>query len=133
MKSEHSQLPQSIEENTKLIEQLRIDLKSLLPVAMLVRKQASNPHDYFDKTFAEYQRGFSAYGEIWIGLDELHRLTSQRSYSLKITMTDYDGTSYVAVYDQFKVGAGDDYVVTVGGFNNVLSTLGGSMDFHKGN
>ena len=31
MKSEHSQLPQSIEENKKLIEQLRIDLKSLLP------------------------------------------------------------------------------------------------------
>ena len=42
-------------------------------------------------------------GESWIGLDELHRLTSQRSYSLKITMTDYDGTIYVAVYDQFKV------------------------------
>ena len=42
-------------------------------------------------------------GESWIGLGELHRLTSQRSYSLKITMTDYDGTSYVAVYDQFKV------------------------------
>jgi len=47
-------------------------------------------------------------------------------------MTDYDGASYVAVYDQFKVGPGEDYVVTVGGFNNVLSTLGGSMDFHKG-
>ena len=42
-------------------------------------------------------------GEIWIGLDELHRLTSKRSYSLNITMIDYDGTIYVAVYDQFKV------------------------------
>jgi len=96
-------------------------------VAMLVRKQDSNPPDYFDKTFEEYKRGFSANGESWIGLDELHRLTSQRSYMLKITMTDYDGASYVAVYDQFKVGAGDDYVLTIAGFNAALSTLGDSM------
>ena len=42
-------------------------------------------------------------GESWIGLDELLRLTSQQSYLLKIIMTDFDGASYVAVYDQFKV------------------------------
>ena len=84
---------------------------------MLVRKQAGNPYDYFDKTFAEYQRGFSANGEfrkkgklpnilageIWIGLEKLHQLTSVRSFSLKITMIDYDGKEYVAVYEQFKV------------------------------
>merc|ERR1712130_543959 len=46
---------------------------------------------------------------------------------LKITMTDFDGKKYVAVYDQFKVGPGEDYVLTVGGFNNALSTLGNSM------
>ena len=34
-----------------------------IPVAMVIRKQASNPHDYFDKTFEEYKRGFSANGE----------------------------------------------------------------------
>ena len=32
-------------------------------VVMLVRKQCENPTDYFDKTFAEYQEGFSANGE----------------------------------------------------------------------
>ena len=30
---------------------------------MLVRKQCENPTNYFDKTFAEYQEGFSANGE----------------------------------------------------------------------
>ena len=44
-------------------------------------------------------------GESWIGLDNLHRLTSQRSYSLKLTMTDYDGTDYVAVFENFKVNS----------------------------
>ena len=31
-------------------------------VQVLVRKEAGNPADYFDKTFAEYQEGFSANG-----------------------------------------------------------------------
>ena len=42
-------------------------------------------------------------GESWIGLDNLHKLTRQRSYSLRITMTDFEGGRYVAVYDQFQV------------------------------
>ena len=29
---------------------------------MMVRKEAGNPADYFDRTFAEYQEGFSANG-----------------------------------------------------------------------
>ena len=31
-------------------------------VKILVRKEVGNPVDYFDKTFAEYQAGFSAKG-----------------------------------------------------------------------
>ena len=41
-------------------------------------------------------------GESWLGLQRLHTLTSQHSYQLKITMTDFDGKKYFAVYDQFK-------------------------------
>ena len=87
---------------------------------ILTRKNsAGNPTDYFDKTFAEYKEGFAAngkfcnkihkigikmiIGESWLGLENLHRLTSQLDYKLKITMTDFDGKEYVAVYDQFKV------------------------------
>ena len=90
----------------------------LFSVVMLVRKQCENPTDYFDKTFAEYQDGFSANGEfqkddkmtkhifpgeVWIGLDKLHQLTSERSFSLRIIMTDYDGKKYKAVYEQIEV------------------------------
>ena len=32
------------------------------PIKVLVRKEVGNPADYFDKTFAEYQEGFSANG-----------------------------------------------------------------------
>ena len=40
---------------------------------------------------------------MWLGLEKLHQLTSEGSYSLRITMKDFDGKSYVAVYDQFQV------------------------------
>ena len=42
-------------------------------------------------------------GEIWLGLETLHKLTSAGSYSLHILMKDFDQKTYVAVYDQFKV------------------------------
>ena len=45
---------------------------------MLVRKQAGNPHDYFDKTFAEYKRGFSANGEFWQERRTLTKHSSRR-------------------------------------------------------
>ena len=133
-------------------------------VKVLVRKEVGNHPAFFDKTFAEYQEGFSAngllkeqfiqiliQGESWLGLDKLHNLTSQQSYKLKIIMTDFDGKEYVAVYDQFKVmdktidiasdlasedqirknliqvGPADGYVLTLGGFNAALSTLGDAM------
>ena len=71
-----------IEHNTKLINQLRTEMEavkaiqgqstktyyqislSLSPGAqvILVRKEVGNPAEYFDKTFAEYQKGFSANG-----------------------------------------------------------------------
>jgi len=101
-------------------------------VAMVVRKQSENAEDFFNQNFKAYQDGFAANGESWIGLDKLHQLTSERSYSLKITMTDYDNKTFVAVYDYFKVGPGEDYVVTVGSFNDTLSTLGDSMEYHNG-
>ena len=33
-------------------------------IEMLVRKEVGNPDDYFDKTWAEYERGFSANGRL---------------------------------------------------------------------
>merc|ERR1712110_186423 len=66
-----------VDHNTKLIDQLRtemdtvkatqpstqLEVESVQPQGaqvILVRKEAGNPVDYFDKTFAEYQAGFEA-------------------------------------------------------------------------
>merc|ERR1712037_367354 len=61
------------------------------PVVVLRRKQVGNPRGYFDKTFTEYKEGFESRGELWLGLEKLHQLTSESSYSLRIKMKDWDG------------------------------------------
>ena len=85
---------------------------------------------------------------MWLGLENLSRLTSEGNYSLRITLEDFDRKSYVAVFDQFKVitmmilmlalmtvmvqvGPGDDYILKVGGFDGPFSTLGDSMTIHS--
>ena len=85
---------------------------------------------------------------MWLGLENLSRITSEGNYSLRITLEDFDRKSYVAVFDQFKVitmmilmlalmtvmvqvGPGDDYVLKVGGFDGPFSTLGDSMTIHS--
>jgi len=102
------------------------------PIPVLVRKEVGNPATYFDKSFREYQDGFSANGESWLGLDELHRLTSEASFGLKIVLTDFGGKRYTAFYDNFKIGPGESYSLSVGGFNATLSTLGDSMKHNNG-
>merc|ERR1719192_3070954 len=101
-------------------------------VVILNRKEVGNPIDYFNKNFAEYEAGFEAKGELWLGLKKLHQLTAGGDYSLRVDMTDFDGKSYVAYYDQFKVGAGEDYTLTVTGFDSGRSTLGDAMSYHSG-
>ena len=51
-----------IDQQRKEIDQLKKEIDTHHPVKVLVRKEVGNPADYFDKTYAEYQAGFSANG-----------------------------------------------------------------------
>ena len=42
-------------------------------------------------------------GEVWLGLEKLHQLTSARDYKLEVKMKDWDDRTYIAVYYQFEV------------------------------
>merc|ERR1719282_1243537 len=101
-------------------------------IVVLRRKEAGNVADYFDKSFEEYKNGFESKGEMWIGLKKLHQLTSAGSYSLKVTLKDFDNQTYHAVYAHFSVGGGEGYELSVSGFNAGLSTLGESLSYHNG-
>ena len=64
--------------------------------------------------------------------------TSSRLYQIKLINICHFENLIVNRAEKYcilvttQVGAGDDYVLTVAGFNAALSTLGDSMRFHNG-
>ncbi|KAK7141481.1 hypothetical protein R3I93_015582 [Phoxinus phoxinus] len=61
----------------------------------------------FDRDWNDYKTGFgdmkSANGEFWLGNDNLHYLTSQDDYTLRINLEDFEGSHRFAVYRKFKL------------------------------
>ncbi|KAG9355393.1 hypothetical protein JZ751_000231, partial [Albula glossodonta] len=59
----------------------------------------------FQRTWKEYKMGFgSVSGEHWLGNEFIYLLTSQRQYSLRIELTDWDGQQAFSQYDRFHIG-----------------------------
>ena len=42
-------------------------------------------------------------GEVWLGLAELHKVTSNGSWGLLVKLTDWNDKIYWAYYDRFQV------------------------------
>ena len=77
--------------------------KSLLTMKLgLIPEVTFNIAKIYQKTSIE-QLAKAYPGESWLGLKKVHQLTSERDYSLHVNLTDFDGKSYSAVYDLFKV------------------------------
>ncbi|XP_061582398.1 fibrinogen-like protein 1 [Cololabis saira] len=58
----------------------------------------------FNRSWAEYKDGFGDMNaEFWLGNDNLHHITTQGNYSLRINLEDFDGNQRYAEYKDFKV------------------------------
>ncbi|XP_078699034.1 uncharacterized protein LOC144926285 [Branchiostoma floridae x Branchiostoma belcheri] len=77
-----------------------------------------------------YKAGFGDLGgEFWLGNDNLHRLTAQGGYELRVDLEDFEGNSAFAKYSNFRVeNEGHKYRLTVGGYSG---TAGDSMSPHS--
>lgn len=77
----------------------------------------------FNRKFNEYVNGFGdPASEYWLGLESMHRLTSDNCSSMRIDMTDIYGSSWYADYEYFVVGSADSgYMLDVGGFKGNAS------------
>ncbi|XP_013388294.1 fibrinogen-like protein 1 [Lingula anatina] len=81
---------------------------------------------YFYRDWAEYKNGFGNIdGEFWLGNDNIHYLTNQKDYRLRVDLWDFEGNHRHAEYDDFKV---DDekakYLLHFGKYNG---TAGDSL------
>ena len=73
-----------------------------------------------------YKNGFgNLNGELWLGNDNLHRLTAVDNVMMRVDLEDFDGNITYAEYKTFKVaGEADKYQLLIGGYNG---TAGDSM------
>ncbi|XP_061867285.1 tenascin isoform X3 [Colius striatus] len=95
---------------------------------VFLRRQ--NGKEDFYKNWKTYVAGFGdPKDEFWIGLENLHKITSQGQYELRVDLQDRGETAY-AVYDRFSVGdAKSRYRLRVDGYSG---TAGDSMTYHNG-
>ncbi|XP_037097570.1 fibrinogen C domain-containing protein 1-like [Syngnathus acus] len=90
----------------------------------------------FFRDWNDYQTGFGDLaGEHWLGLQNIHALTASGGYQLRIDITDYDGRTYYALYDDFSVGRNsldpekDGYPLLVSGYSG---NTGDQFTYHSG-
>ncbi|XP_037255909.1 tenascin isoform X2 [Falco rusticolus] len=95
---------------------------------VFLRRQ--NGKEDFYKNWKSYVAGFGdPQDEFWIGLENLHKITSQGQYELRVDLRDKGETAY-AVYDRFSVGDSKSrYRLRVDGYSG---TAGDSMTYHNG-
>ena len=83
----------------------------------LFQKRIDGSVDFY-RIWTEYKQGFgNLSGEFWLGLDKIHRLTSQTNNKLRVELEDFDGNTVYAEYDTFAVAdEADKYRLTVAGY-----------------
>ena len=72
----------------------------------------------FYRNWTDYKQGFgNRSGEFWLGLEKIHRLTSQTNNKLRVELEDFEGNTVYAEYETFAVADGaDNYRLSVAGY-----------------
>ena len=77
-----------------------------------------------------YKNGFGdPNGELWVGNDNLHRLTATDDVILRVELEDFEGDKRYAECTSFKeADALDRYKLLIAGYSG---TAGNAMSYHK--
>uniref|UniRef100_A0A8I3WNZ6 Fibrinogen-like protein 1 n=1 Tax=Callithrix jacchus TaxID=9483 RepID=A0A8I3WNZ6_CALJA len=99
-----------------------------------VIQRRSDGSENFNRGWNDYENGFGNFvqkrGEYWLGNKNLHLLTTQEDYTLKIDLEDFEKNSRYAQYKNFKVGDEKNfYELNIGEYSG---TAGDSLagNFH---
>ena len=73
----------------------------------------------FYRKWVDYKKGFgNKLGEYWLGLDNIHALTSKGQFELLINMADFKGNNRFAKYNSFMVmNEANNYRLQVSGYS----------------
>ncbi|XP_051525385.1 tenascin [Myxocyprinus asiaticus] len=95
---------------------------------VFVRRQSGKVE--FFRNWKNYTTGFGDLNdEFWLGLSNLHKITSSGQYELRVDLKDKNDSAY-AQYDKFSISEPRSrYKVHVGGYSGMA---GDSMTYHHG-
>ncbi|KAL5518041.1 hypothetical protein EMCRGX_G003709 [Ephydatia muelleri] len=81
--------------------------------------------------WSNYVVGFgNIYGEYFLGLENIHRLTQKFPSELRVELVEWSGSKRYATYSSFGVGdSASKYTLTVSGYSG---NAGDSMSYHNG-
>ena len=73
----------------------------------------------FYLNWSDYKVGFGDLnGEFWLGLDKIHRLTSDDNSMLRVDLEDFEGNTAYAQYNKFGVmSENDKYKLILGSYS----------------
>ena len=82
----------------------------------------------FYRNWSDYKHGFGdVYGEFWLGLDKIHRLTSDTNSMLRVDLEDFKGNTTYAEYNVFGVMSEKDKYRLILGFHSGKTGERGSV------
>lgn len=112
----------------------------------VIQKRIDGSEDFF-RGREDYRNGFgNKDSEYWLGLDNIHALTRNNNYKLKVEVEDWNGLRKYAEYSEFVVDDKEsDYKLKVGGYSGTagdslansngqrFSTKDHDVDAHRNN
>ncbi|XP_060552938.1 fibrinogen-like protein 1 [Ruditapes philippinarum] len=84
----------------------------------------------FNRNWQDYKNGFGDFnGEFWLGNEQIHQITSNGVFTLRIEMNDWGGNLRYVQYEHFDVSSESNmYTLTVGSFQG---DAGDSFHYHQ--
>ena len=85
------------------------------------QKRLNGSVDFY-LNWSDYKVGFGDLnGEFWLGLDKIHRLTSDDNSMLRVDLEDFEGNTAYAEYNKFGVmSENDKYKLIIGSYTGDL-------------
>ena len=84
----------------------------------MFQRRMDGTEDFY-RGWDDYVKGFgNLYGEFWLGLNKIHRLTQAADITLRVDLANFEGETRYAKYTTFKVrDSSRKYNLTVGGYS----------------
>ncbi|KAK7106248.1 microfibril-associated glycoprotein 4-like [Littorina saxatilis] len=88
---------------------LNVKVTVLCEADWLVVQRRQDGSVDFERGWEDYKNGFGKpTGELWLGLETMHRLTSGQPWELQVTLGDWEGNVTYANYNNFSISSAAD-------------------------